>query len=63
MIHVSHEIKSMVAQNCSGYTSRDAWGIMKLGNMAESCDTCSNYIRGGCAKSLFDDIANSITIN
>ncbi len=63
MISDSHQIKSIVAQNCPGYNPRNSWGLMSLGNISETCDTCANFIRGKCIKDLFDDIASNITVN
>ena len=63
MVPVSHEIKAIVAQNYYGYTSRNPWGLANLGSISESCDSCSNFVRGKCIKGLFDDIAETITIN
>lgn len=60
MKHISHELKSVVAQNCFGYSSRNPWGSE---NLAENCNSCSNYVRGKCVKGLFDDIASIISIN
>ena len=63
MVSFSHEIKSMVAENCYGYTSRNPWGLANLGSISESCDSCTNFVKGSCKKKLFDEVANTITIN
>ena len=63
MVPVSYEIKAIVAQNCYGYTSRNPWGLVNLGSISESCDSCANYFEGNCKKGLFEIISNSITIN
>ncbi|MBC8061819.1 MAG: hypothetical protein H7Y18_14290 [Clostridiaceae bacterium] len=63
MVHVSHEIKAIVAQNCYGYTSRNPWGLANLGSISESCDSCSNFVKERCKKDLFNEVATTITIN
>lgn len=60
---VSSELKMMVAQNCSGYSSRLALFMESIGNLSGSCSNCSNYIRGRCVKGLFDDIRDMVKIN
>ena len=60
---VSSEIKMMVAQNCSGYTSRSATIVARLGNLSESCSNCSYYVGERCIKGLFQDIRDAIKIN
>lgn len=56
-------MKSLVAQNCTGYEARFPAFIASMGSRAESCDSCSNYVRGRCKKNLFDKIKESIVIN
>ena len=63
MVSFSHEIKAIVAQNCNEYTSRNPWGLANLGSISESCDSCSNYVKGRCKKDLLEVVASNITIN
>lgn len=60
---LGYGIKSLVAQNCPGYESRYASSILSMGSMAESCDSCANFVRGKCKKDLYDSVKERITIN
>ena len=59
---VSSELKMRIAQNCPGY--RNVYPSFTSNILSnESCDSCSNYIRGKCIKDLFDEIKKNISIN
>lgn len=60
---LGYNLKSIIAQNCPGYESRFAVSVMSMGSIAESCDTCANFVRGKCRKDLFDSVKEKITIN
>lgn len=55
--------KMAVAQNCSGYEPRNAAVMSSMGSLSESCNNCSNYIRGKCVKNLFDYVSSTLRFN
>ena len=59
------EAKKFVAQNCPGYRNRNYYSLtnMSMGTSYESCDNCTNFVRGHCSKDLYDDIRDRITLN
>ncbi|GIM29330.1 hypothetical protein CPJCM30710_19960 [Clostridium polyendosporum] len=57
------ELKSIIGQNCIGYNPRSATSIMSMGSLAQSCNNCSNFIKGKCAKDLFDAMKIMIKTN
>ena len=58
-----NELKMRVAENCSEYHSKYIFTSMSLGMGSESCNNCINFIKGKCAKELFDNIKHNISIN
>lgn len=60
---VSSETKMRVAQNCPGYDAVYEMVMMSMGSLAQSCDNCSNFVRGRCVKELFDGIRDRIRVN
>lgn len=60
---VSSEIKKRVAQNCPGYNNRNYFSMMSMLESSESCNTCTNYVRGKCVKDLFDEVYGKIRLN
>lgn len=63
MGYVSFELKARVAENCNEYNSRNPWSFSNMGSISQSCDSCSNFVKGQCSKDLFDSIAKAVTIN
>ncbi|MFD3155302.1 hypothetical protein ACFIJ5_00075 [Haloimpatiens sp. FM7330] len=60
---VSNELKMRVAQNCSGYRSRNVSFMSSMTELAESCNNCANFVRGKCVKNLFDEVREQIREN
>ncbi len=61
---VSSEIKMRVAQNCHGYRPRYGLEFMSsITYVSESCNSCSNYVRGKCVVELFDEVRETIRGN
>jgi hypothetical protein len=60
---VSNEMKSTIAQNCPGYEARYALSMLSMGSLSESCNNCSNYVRGQCIKDLLDPMREKIERN
>lgn len=60
---VSNEIKSRIAQNCSFYNERSYYPDKILIQLEESCNNCSNFVRGRCVKDVFDSIYENIRLS
>lgn len=60
---VSNELKMRIAQNCSGYESRNSGFLSSMTQLSESCDNCKNFVRGKCVKDLFDEVREEIRQN
>lgn len=61
---IYNELKSMVAQSCPEYSSKNpVISMISMGNFAQSCDSCLNYVSGKCIKALFEEIGERIIIN
>jgi hypothetical protein len=60
---ISAELKSVIGQNCPGYDARYGITIMNSGVFSESCNNCSNYVRGKCIKDLLDEMRNKVCRN
>jgi hypothetical protein len=60
---ISNGIKMVVAQNCTGYESKYLISFFSMSNLSESCDSCQSYMKGICAKELFDEMVEIIKRN
>ena len=58
------QLKSIIGENCPGYDARYGSSMISMGGaLSNSCDNCSNFVRGRCIKDLYDYMKNLINTN
>lgn len=60
---LTSEIKQRIAQNCSFYNERSYYPDKVLLQLEQSCNNCSNFVRGHCEKDVLESIYNNIRLN
>jgi hypothetical protein len=59
---LSNQMKSIIAESCPGYEGKYILS-MAMGNLAQSCNDCANFVRGKCTKDLLHSIKEKIERN
>lgn len=60
---IDSEMKNIIAENCRGFEAKFDLLTMSAGRIVSSCDNCVNYKGERCAKGLYNQLKEIISIN
>lgn len=60
---IDTEMKNVIAENCYGFEAKFDLLSMSVGRFSTSCNNCIHFKGERCAKGLYNEIKEAISVN